>query len=60
MDHVPFLFKQNRRKPYRDTEVIKEHIGDKLVRVVVLVRWEQSTPKVIVDIRKFSHVVRET
>ena len=45
---------------YRNAEVMKKRAGDELVRVVVLVRWEQLTQKFIVDIRGGSQVVRKT
>ena len=39
--------------------MVKNLTGEKLVRVVVLVRWEELTQEVTIDIREDGQVERE-
>ena len=45
---------------YRDTVVVEKHAWNKLIGVVVLVRWEQFTQKFAVEVRKCSQVEGKT
>jgi len=41
---------------YQDTVVVKRLAWDELIAVIVLVRWEQFTNKLSVDVRECSQV----
>ena len=48
------------KSTYPNTEVIKKLTGNKLFRVVVLVRWKQFTQEFSVDVRDCSQIIGET
>ena len=53
-------YRIKRMHSYLNAEVMVKLAGDKLVRVVVLVRWKQLTGKFSVNVREYSEVKGET